>query len=60
MKDGRPFTFAPALEKSGEIPNLESDCELARLSQPSLMSLPAQFHPSPGEATYSDRKKAKV
>jgi len=32
IKDAHPFTFAPALEKSGEIPNLESGCELARLS----------------------------
>ena len=38
MKDGRPFTFAPALEKTGKIPNLESGCALARLSQASLMS----------------------
>src|SRR6266404_6748598 len=38
MKDGRPFTFAPALEKTGKIPNLGSGCELARLSQASLTS----------------------
>jgi hypothetical protein len=38
MKDGRPFIFAPALEKTGKIPNLGSGCALARLSQASLMS----------------------
>jgi putative SOS response-associated peptidase YedK len=38
MKDGHPFTFAPALEKTGKIPNLGSGCALARLSQASLMS----------------------
>jgi putative SOS response-associated peptidase YedK len=38
MKDRGPFTFAPALEKTGEIPNLGSGCALARLSQASLMS----------------------
>jgi hypothetical protein len=38
MKDGRPFTFAPALEKTGKIPNLENGCALARLLQASLMS----------------------
>jgi putative SOS response-associated peptidase YedK len=38
MKDGRPFTFAPALEKTGKIPSPESGCALARLSQANLMS----------------------
>ena len=38
MKDGRPFTFAVALKKTGKIPNLGSGCALARLSQASLMS----------------------
>src|SRR5215472_9333139 len=44
MKDGRPFTFAVALEKTEKITNLESGCALARLSQASLTSLPAQIH----------------
>jgi hypothetical protein len=39
LKDGRPFTFAPALEKTGKIPNLGSGCALARLSQASLNCL---------------------
>jgi putative SOS response-associated peptidase YedK len=39
MKDGRSFTFAPALEKTGKIPNLENGCALVRLSQASPMSL---------------------
>jgi putative SOS response-associated peptidase YedK len=39
MKDERPFTFAPALEKTGKIPNLGHGCARARLSQGSLMSL---------------------
>jgi putative SOS response-associated peptidase YedK len=38
MKDGRPFTFALALEKTGKIPNLENGCAPARLSQASLMN----------------------
>jgi hypothetical protein len=38
MKEGRPFTFAPALEKTGKIPNLENGCAFAPLSQASLMS----------------------
>jgi hypothetical protein len=36
MKDGRPFTFAPALEKTGKIPNLESGSAPARLSRANL------------------------
>jgi SOS response associated peptidase (SRAP) len=38
MKDGRPFTFAPALEKTGKIPNPENGCALAQLSQANPMS----------------------
>ena len=30
MKDGRPFTFAPTLEKTGKILSLENGCALAR------------------------------
>jgi hypothetical protein len=45
MKDGRPFTFAPALEKTGKIPNLENGCAPARSSQASLIQLVAQIHP---------------
>jgi hypothetical protein len=41
MKDGRPFTFAGALGKTGKIPNLESGCAPARLSRifPSLWKI---------------------
>ena len=36
MKDERPFTFAPALEKTGKIPNLGS----APLAQAGLLEPP--------------------
>jgi putative SOS response-associated peptidase YedK len=45
MKDGRPFTFAPALGETGKIPDLENGCALARLSQANQIQLVAQIHP---------------
>jgi putative SOS response-associated peptidase YedK len=45
MKDGRPSAFAPALEKTGKIPNLENGLCICTIITGEPNELVAKIHP---------------